>query len=34
MHFGIRELGMGAVLNGMYLHGGVRPYGATFLNLL
>src|SRR5206468_13085227 len=31
MHFGIRELGMGAVLNGMALHGGVRPYGATFL---
>jgi transketolase len=31
MHFGIRELGMSAVLNGMYLHGGVRPYGATFL---
>ncbi len=31
MHFGIRELGMGAVLNGMYLHGGLRPYGATFL---
>ncbi len=31
MHFGIRELGMSAVLNGMYLHGGVRPYGASFL---
>ncbi|MFI5280180.1 MAG: transketolase [Gemmatimonadales bacterium] len=30
MHFGIRELGMGAVLNGMALHGGVRPFGATF----
>jgi transketolase len=30
MHFGIRELGMCAVLNGMALHGGVRPYGATF----
>jgi transketolase len=31
MHFGIRELGMCGVLNGMALHGGVRPYGATFL---
>jgi len=30
MHFGIRELGMSAILNGMALHGGVRPYGATF----
>jgi transketolase len=31
MHFGIREHGMGAVLNGMSLHGGILPYGATFL---
>ena len=30
MHFGIREFGMCAALNGMALHGGVRPYGATF----
>ncbi len=30
-HFGIREHAMGAVLNGMSLHGGLRPYGATFL---
>lgn len=30
-HFGIREHGMGSVMNGMALHGGVRPYGATFL---
>ncbi len=30
-HFGIREHGMGAALNGMALHGGVIPYGATFL---
>ena len=30
MHFGIREHGMGGVLNGMALHRGVRPYGATF----
>jgi transketolase len=29
-HFGIREHGMGAVLNGMVLHGGIRPFGATF----
>ena len=31
LHFGIREHGMGAVLNGMSLHGTVLPYGATFL---
>ncbi len=31
MHFGVREHGMGGVMNGMALHGGVRPYGATFL---
>lgn len=31
MYFGIREHGMGAVLNGMALHGGFMPYGATFL---
>lgn len=30
-HFGIREHGMGGVVNGMALHGGVLPYGATFL---
>ncbi len=30
-HFGVRELGMSGVLNGMALHGGVIPYGATFL---
>jgi transketolase len=30
-HFGIREHGMGAILNGMALHGGVIPYGATFM---
>ena len=29
--FGVREHGMGALLNGMALHGGVIPYGATFL---
>ncbi len=30
-HFGIREHAMGAILNGLSLHGGFRPYGATFL---
>lgn len=31
LRFGIREHGMGAVLNGTALYGGVIPYGATFL---
>jgi transketolase len=31
MHFGIREHAMGAILNGMALHGGLIPFGATFL---
>ena len=31
VHFGIREHAMGAVMNGMCLHGGVRPFGGTFL---
>ncbi len=30
-HFGVREHAMGAVVNGMCYHGGVRPFGATFL---
>jgi len=30
-HFGVREHGMGAIMNGMALHGGVMPYGATFM---
>ena len=30
-HWGVREHGMGAAMNGMYLHGGIIPYGATFL---
>ena len=30
-HFGVREHGMGGILNGMALHGGVIPYGGTFL---
>ena len=31
IHFGIREHGMAAAMNGMALHGGVRPYGGTFM---
>lgn len=31
LHFGIREHGMGAILNGMAAHGGTIPFGATFL---
>jgi transketolase len=31
LHFGVREHGMGAVLNGMAAHGGTIPFGATFL---
>ena len=31
LHYGIREHGMGSVMNGMALHGGIIPYGATFL---
>ncbi len=31
LHFGVREHGMGSVLNGMAAHGGTIPYGATFL---
>ena len=30
-HFGVREHGMGSIINGMAIHGGVIPYGATFL---
>ena len=30
-YFGVREHGMGSILNGMALHGGVIPYGGTFL---
>lgn len=29
-HFGVRELGMGAILNGLALHGGFRVFGSTF----
>jgi transketolase len=31
LYFGVREHGMGAILNGLAVHGGVIPYGATFL---
>ena len=31
IHFGVREHGMGAIVNGMALHGGIIPYGSTFL---
>ena len=31
LHYGIREHGMAAAMNGMALHGGIRPYGGTFL---
>jgi len=31
LHFGVRENAMVAMLNGLALHGGVRPYGSTFL---
>ncbi len=30
-HFGVREHGMGSIINGMAVHGGVIPYGGTFL---
>ena len=30
IHFGVREHGMGGMVNGMALHGGLRPYGSTF----
>jgi len=30
LHFGIREHAMGAMVNGMLAHGGLRPFGATF----
>jgi transketolase len=31
LHFGVREHAMGGILNGLALHGGIRPYGGTFL---
>ena len=31
INYGVREFGMSAIMNGMVLHGGTKPYGATFL---
>ncbi|MCO6504416.1 MAG: transketolase [Snodgrassella sp.] len=31
IHYGVREFGMAAIMNGLSLHGGVKPFGATFL---
>ena len=31
LHFGVREHAMGSIMNGIKLHGGLRPYGGTFL---
>lgn len=31
IYYGVREHAMGAIMNGLALHGGVRPYGGTFL---
>jgi transketolase len=31
LHFGVREHAMGAIINGLALHGGFHPYGGTFL---
>ncbi|WP_019001003.1 transketolase [Succinimonas amylolytica] len=31
VHYGVREFGMSAIMNGVWLHGGFIPYGATFL---
>ncbi len=31
LHYGVREFGMSAMMNGMALHGGIVPYGGTFL---
>jgi transketolase len=31
IHYGVREFGMTAIMNGAALHGGLRPYGGTFL---
>jgi len=31
INYGVREFGMSAIMNGMVLHGAIKPYGATFL---
>ena len=34
LNYGVREFGMSAIMNGMVLHGGIRPYAGTFLTFL
>jgi transketolase len=34
IHYGVREHAMGAMMNGMALHGGLKPYGGTYLCFL
>ncbi|CAE7655778.1 TKT10, partial [Symbiodinium microadriaticum] len=34
VRFGVREHGMAAICNGLYAYGGLRPFGATFLNFI
>ncbi|SFI03789.1 transketolase [Modicisalibacter xianhensis] len=34
LHYGVREFGMGAIMNGISAHGGFIPYGATFLTFM
>lgn len=34
LHYGVREFGMAAIMNGMALYGGIIPYGGTFLTFL
>lgn len=34
LHYGVREFGMGAIMNGLALYGGFIPYGGTFLTFL
>ena len=34
IHYGVREHGMAAVMNGLALYGGIIPYGGTFFNFL
>ncbi|MDC0509109.1 transketolase [Gammaproteobacteria bacterium] len=34
INYGVREFGMTGVMNGLVLHGGVKPYGGTFLTFL
>ena len=34
LNYGVREFGMSAIMNGLILHGGIRPYAGTFLTFL